>query len=216
MGRRDQLILTGEGGAFSAGLDLPLLVEYGRAELEGFLADFHRTFLRFACLPRPTIAAINGHAVAGGAVIAAACDLRIGVRTILGKGKAPLFGINETAIGLPFPRCAQRIVESAIGDPGHRFEMFMTGELFGPDDALRLGAFTQLVDPEELSAAAEKQARRLAGAGAFAAATVKQELKRELYDLAQTEATDLPFVEAWFSEETQRRLRQVVDQLARK
>ncbi len=207
------LLITGEGSAFSAGLDLPTLLAYDRAQLVAFVRHFHSVFLRLACLQRPTIAVVNGHAVAGGAVLAMACDYRVGVRALAGSGKAPVLGVNEVAIGLPFPRSAAAIVEHSLGGPARAGEMMLTGQLFGPDDAVRCGILHAVVEASELAAAAEHHAKRFAVAGASAAAAVKADLRRSLATLAAEDADDSAFIDAWFSSDTQRRLHEVVSKL---
>src|SRR5436190_4973582 len=71
------LVLTGEGKFFSAGLALPALVRLGRPELRVFMQTFARTMRGLFASPKPVVAAINGHAIAGGAVLALQCDVRI-------------------------------------------------------------------------------------------------------------------------------------------
>jgi enoyl-CoA hydratase len=207
------LLITGEGSAFCAGLDLPTLLSFDRQQMVVFLRQFHSVFLRLACLQRPTIAVINGHAVAGGAVLALACDFRIGVRTIGGSGKAPVLGVNEVAIGLPFPHAAAAIVEHGLGGPARAAELMLTGELVGPDAALRCGILHAVVAADDLRASAEQQAERFARAGASAVAAVKAVLRKPLAMVAAEAADDSAFVDAWFSADTQRRLRAVVAKL---
>ena len=207
------LLITGEGAAFSAGLDLPTLLAFDRGQMVAFLRHFHSVFLRLACLQRPTIAAVNGHAVAGGAVLALACDYRIGVRTIAGSNKVPVLGVNEVVIGLPFPRSAAAIVEHGLGGPARAGELMLTGELFGPDDAVRHGLLHTVVEPGDLQRAAEQHAARFAAAGGSAVAAVKADLCRSLAVLAAEDADDAAFVDAWFSFDTQRRLLAAVSKL---
>lgn|SRR5690606_17422524 len=209
------IVITGEGSAFSAGLELPALLDLDRAALAEFLRRFHRAFLRFACLPRPTIAAINGHAVAGGAVLALACDWRIGARTLPGSDKPPLLGVNEVALGLPFPRSAGAIVAHGLGGPARAAGPMLTGELVDPENALRRGLLHAVVSADELRAAAEARASAFAAGSAAAVAHTKGTLRRDLAALLPAEDGDDHFLDAWFSADTQARLRAVVARLRR-
>lgn len=207
------VVVTGQGGAFSAGLDLPALVGSPRVELARFVAGLHRGFLRLACLPRPTLAAINGHAVAGGAVLALACDMRIAARTLPASDQPVRFGLNETGIGLPFPQSAQAIVEHALGGPAGASELMLTGELIDADAALRLGAVHAVAAAEDLVATVERAAVRYGAATARACAAVKATLTRDLRALAGVSVEDTTFLDMWYGEETQARLQAVVARL---
>ena len=91
------LVLTGEGRAFSAGLDLPEISALDRSALERFIRRFSEVMLRVFALPVPVVAAINGHAIAGGCVLAMQADVR------LAAGGDYRIGLNEVAIGLGLP-----------------------------------------------------------------------------------------------------------------
>lgn len=208
------LIVTGEGSAFSGGLDLRTLIDYDRARLAAFVRRFHGVFLRLACLQRPTIAAVNGHAVAGGAVLAVACDVRIGVRTIGGTDKVPVLGFNEVTVGLPFPRSAAAILEHGLGGPERAADLMLTGRLVEPPEALQRGLLHSVVEAKELTNAAEQAAEHFVRGAASAVAAVKADLKARLVTLAAEPVDDSPFLDAWFSAGTQARLRQVVARLA--
>ena len=88
------LVLTGEGRAFSAGLDLPEVSRLDRGALERFIRRFSEVMLRVFALPVPVVAAINGHAIAGGCVLAMQADVRLAA-----EGDYRI-GLNEVAIGL--------------------------------------------------------------------------------------------------------------------
>jgi len=108
------VIVTGSGRFFSGGLDLNAV---GAGSPDGvFGMDFGRNDGAFALwtLPKPTIAMVNGHAVAGGGIVCLACDLRIAARTQL------KIGLNEVAIGLSFPTGAYEIAAAALGVPALR------------------------------------------------------------------------------------------------
>jgi len=91
------LVLTGEGRVFSAGLDLPALVDLPTAALVDFIGRFTDTMLRLFTLPFPVVAAVNGHAVAGGCVLALQADQRLMAE---GEGR---IGLNEVRLGIGLP-----------------------------------------------------------------------------------------------------------------
>lgn len=204
------LLITGEGSSFSAGLDLRTLIEFDRPRLTAFVRRFHGVFLRVACLQRPTVAAVNGHAVAGGAILAAACDVRIGVDVVAGTGKAPLLGVNEVVLGLPFPRSAAAILEHGLGGAQRALLWMLGGELVDPVRAQARGLLHAVVEAGELRKAAEAAALPLTAGTAAAVGAVKGNLTRRLVRLAAEEAVDDEFVDTWFSPGTQARLRQAV------
>src|SRR5262245_23776931 len=93
-------VLTGQGGIFGAGVDLPALAEGGPGYVRQFLPLLGRLFERLATFPMPMVAAVNGHAIAGGAILMAACDQRL-----LAKGSARV-GLTEVRVGVVFPAWA--------------------------------------------------------------------------------------------------------------
>jgi len=205
------LLITGQGSAFSAGLDLRTLTTFDRPRLAAFVREFHGVFLRLACLQRPTIAVVNGHAVAGGAVLVVACDSRIGVESIAGSGDAPRIGFNEVMLGLPFPLAAAAIIEHALGSGAA--ELMLTGRLLEPAEALQRGLLHTVVAPGDLRHAAEQAAEQYSASSAGAFAAVKASLHRRLVDLAAEHVDDGSFLDAWFSPGAQTRLQQVVARL---
>jgi enoyl-CoA hydratase len=89
------VVITGSGSSFSAGVDLRRTLDGGRSYTEELLVALSRTFRAVFDHPRPTVAAVNGHAIAGGCVLALACDLRL-----MSGGR---IGLTELAVGVPFP-----------------------------------------------------------------------------------------------------------------
>ncbi len=87
----DAIVLTGAGRAFSAGVDLKRLLDGGPDEVEEFLLALDAGLLALYDYPRPAVAAVNGHAIAGGCILVQACDYRlmsggtIGVRRAQGR-----------------------------------------------------------------------------------------------------------------------------------
>lgn len=132
------LVIAGRTGMFSGGLDLKLLPTLSRDGLRELSATFARTMLRVYTLPIPTVAAITGHAIAGGAVLALACDRRYAI-----DGRFRL-QLNEVAIGIPMPSWMAAIASSAI-PPGQHVAALLHARAFAPPESLALGIVNGLV-----------------------------------------------------------------------
>ena len=140
------VVLTGTGGRFSAGLDLgehfPLFAG-DRADVAAWFRDYRATNMRLFSYPRPTVAAVNGHAFAGGLVTAAVCDYRVAV------ADGARFGLNEVPIGIPMPTVYVRMLAYAWGEPVAA-RTSLLGEIFTPAQAHALGMVHELVAAEDL------------------------------------------------------------------
>jgi enoyl-CoA hydratase len=164
------VVLAGRPGAFSAGLDLKLLPTLAAAELHRTLVAFGRTMLRVFTLPIPTVAAVTGHAIGGGAFLALACD-----RRHLADGPFRLH-VNEHSIGLPIPTWALVIAEAAIPSRWHA-EAILHARPYAPADALERGLADGVEAPDGVLAAARAAAAPLAALTTAAYATSKTRLR---------------------------------------
>ncbi|MCB9465453.1 MAG: enoyl-CoA hydratase/isomerase family protein [Candidatus Eisenbacteria bacterium] len=209
------VLLTGQGAAFSAGLDLTTLLQFDREEMEAFVRQFDHVFRRIATLPRPTIAVVNGHAVAGGTVLALACDVRIGADATP-KGTSYVLGLKESAIGLPVPSIVAEIVDVSLPPGARRNEIVLTGSLYAPQDALAVGLLDQVVPASELTSLAESVAQTFTQSTGRATRRLKEQLRPALHEGLTTARDDEAFLDAWFSPETQRRITAVVESLAKR
>jgi enoyl-CoA hydratase len=136
-------VLTGHGGIFSAGVDLLRLRDGGSGYLAGFLPALSEAFLAVFDCPVPVVAAVNGHAVAGGCILASACDHRV---MNAGHGR---IGVTELLVGVPFPVTALEILRFAVGT--HRLaELTSFGRTYPAADALRLGLADEAVAGESV------------------------------------------------------------------
>jgi len=102
------VVLTGYDRYFCAGLDLVTLSDFSRGQMLAFMGQFDRLVLRLFTWPRPVVAAINGHAIAGGCALALACDVRI-----MARGEFRM-GLNEIELGLPLPISALEVARASI------------------------------------------------------------------------------------------------------
>ncbi|MDE2712283.1 MAG: enoyl-CoA hydratase/isomerase family protein [Acidobacteriota bacterium] len=193
------LVLTGNDRFFSAGLDLAGLPE-DRGEMGAFVDAFDELVRRLFLFPCPTVAAVNGHAVAGGAILATACDVRIGATG------AYRIGVSEVQLGVIFPAVAFEVLRAAI-PPERTAEVLLRGRLTGPEDALANGFLHELAEPESLAVRAAERAEELGALPREAYAHTKRELRGGFADraLSQAAAKRERFLDTWFSGESKAR-----------
>ncbi len=137
------VLLTGTGTTFSAGVDLLRLLDGGPDYAQAFIPVLTELFEVVFDFPKPLVAAVNGHAIAGGCVLACAADHRI---MATGSGR---MGIPELHVGVPFPTLALEIMR-LISPPQHFQELFYGGATVLPEEALRRGLVDELVEPTQL------------------------------------------------------------------
>jgi enoyl-CoA hydratase len=185
------VVLTGTGSVFSAGVDLRRVLDGGPPYVLEFLPALNEAILAVFDHPRPVVAAVNGHAIAGGCVLAAACDLRL-----MSGGS---IGMTELLVGVPFPIAILEIVRFATGPAAAG--LMLTGRTTSPVEAHRVGLVDAVVDPGELLAEAVRHAQTLARMPAEAYALTKEQLHRPTRRrIAELRRTDDPrAVELWTS-----------------
>ncbi|BCY11266.1 enoyl-CoA hydratase/isomerase family protein [Actinoplanes sp. L3-i22] len=147
------VVLTGSGRAFSAGVDLWRIVDGGAAYLHAFLPALEAAFRAVFSIGKPVVAALNGHAIAGGAILAAACDHRVMA--------AGTIGVTELQVGVPFPATALEILANAYGGPQAR-RAILAADTLEPAAALTTGRVDELSLPDTLLETAKARARQLA------------------------------------------------------
>ena len=191
------LIVTGAGSCFSAGLDLKILPTYDRAQQQAMVMQVNRLFGALYGLPLPTIAAVNGHAIAGGVILALCCDYRIG-----SEGDYKI-GLAELRVGVPFPVAAMTIVQSELTIPAGRI-MVLTARNSKPQGAVSLGVLDELHPPDFLLPRALEVAREMAELPRDSYRRIKLQLRADA--LARiADAVDNrkePMLDSWLSTET--------------
>jgi enoyl-CoA hydratase len=165
------VIVRGEGRAFCAGNDIKEMPQLGPAEAEALSRRWAEIMDRFARLPQVTIAAIHGHALGGGCMLAAAQDLRI-------AAASARFGLPEVTLGFNPSYGIARLLDVVGGGPAR--DLLLTGRAIGADEALRIGLVTEVVSDEALASTAEALAAHVAGlprAGLAATKAVVAEIR---------------------------------------
>ena len=186
------IIVTGQGKMFSAGVNLITLSEGGAAYVRKFLPALHKLYDAAFFLPKPLIAAVNGHAIAGGAVLAACADRRIMARDV---GR---IGVTELQVGVPFPSMAFEAVRFAV-PPRYLPEFTLSAATYDSAAALQKGWVDEVVEPNALMARAFEVAQSYAALSPPAFAQTKKQIRQAVTERLERsgEATEKAVTEIW-------------------
>jgi enoyl-CoA hydratase len=191
------IVLTGSGKCFSAGVDLPAIVDGGDEYIDRFMTSAWAAFSVVFDHPAPVVAAINGHAIAGGCVLAMAADVRL-----MSSG---LIGLSELVVGVPFPVVALEICRYAMGPSAAR--AVLQAESIDADSALTRGWIDEAVSPDDLLPRAIETARAMGQYAPAAFAAMKEQLHRPAKTMIASSADmDAKVRASWLSEETRGRI----------
>jgi enoyl-CoA hydratase len=199
------VIVTSEGKIFSAGVDLLRAAEGGRKYLRAIVAAIDEMYEEIFYFPKPLIAAINGHAIAGGCVLAACADYRV-----LATGPARM-GVTELLVGLPFPPFAFEVLRATTA-PMHFPKFTASGGTFDTDGALENGFADEAVSPERLLARAQEKARQFAAIRPEAFAVNKLQMRAPARQFLAHDRTGLQkrIMKVWTAPETAENIRAYV------
>jgi enoyl-CoA hydratase len=162
------MVVTGDPPAFSAGIDVKAVPAYDAATRAEMIRCINRCILQFYGLPKPTVAAINGHALGAGLVLALACDFR------LAAAGSYRLGLTEVTAGIPFPAAPLLVVQAELDHDVAR-RLTLSGAVFGPEDSVATTFLDDVAPADQLVPRAIDRATTAARASAYAA--VKRQLK---------------------------------------
>jgi enoyl-CoA hydratase len=206
----DAVVLTGTGSIFSAGADLWKVLESAEdpAYIDRGIVALSRNFEALFTFPRPLVGAVNGHALAGGAILTSACDYRVMA------AESGRIGAVELAAGVPFPAWALEILRFAVNND-HLQEVVIVGRSYKPADAQRLGLIDEVVPPKELMERALKVAGDLAAVPRETFSVTKEMLRAQAVAAARASAadTDERVKAAWRSPEVVAAVRRTMESL---
>lgn len=137
------VVLMGGGKCFSAGLDLKTMITLDKPQLNSLLQLFSDLLIKILDFPCPVVAAVNGHAIAGGAVLTLCCDYAVGVEQEL------KIGLSEVAVGMPLPTLVVELARNRLSAP-RLTEAVLFGRLYSWEDALQVGYLHQSAPAEKL------------------------------------------------------------------
>jgi enoyl-CoA hydratase/carnithine racemase len=164
------LVLTGEGSIFSAGLNVSEILAHDTSYTATLLDSLSEALVRIFACPLPTVAAINGPAIAGGCILACACDQRL-------MAQGARIGVTELRVGVSFPVAAFELVRQACGRDAE--SLIFDAKLLDADEACRRGLVHQVLAPSELQSTAIALAEELASLDSRAYALAKAWSRRE-------------------------------------
>jgi enoyl-CoA hydratase len=193
------VVLTGDGKAFCAGLDLKAIPNYSEAELRRLLDAINRMATAVYGCPVPVIGAINGHAIAGGFVLAMCCDWKI-------VADAPMqVGLTEVRVGVPYPAAALEVVRSEL-HPKVARELVLFGKNMSAAEALAAGIFDESVASDQLLVRAMEKAREAAALPRNAFKVIKHQLRRRALEAcrAAVSGEGEPLRDGWIQPEDAR------------
>jgi len=195
------VVLTGTGTTFSAGVDLFRLLEGGPNYVVKFVPALTNLLERLFLFPKPVVVALNGNAIAGGCLIACACDYKIAVN---GEGK---IGVPEVLVGVPFPPLALEIVRFSAS---HRYfqEIIYFGRYYDMQEGHLRGLVDETVSSDKLLSRAFEMAIKMSEIPADTFRLVKRQLREPYLTTAdRSKVRDEEILKVWCSEETHTTIR---------
>ncbi len=207
------VVVTGTGRIFSAGVDLLRLLDGGAPYIREFLPALSAMFATVFSHAKPVVAAINGHAIAGGCVLACAADRR------LMASDGGRIGVTELLVGVPFPPVAMEIMRCATA-PQYFEDALFGGATYAPPQAVARGWVHELADPDALIERAVAAAKTLAALSPPAFALTKRQTRapalERLARAGERADVDAAIAQIWTAPETLARIRDYVGRTLRK
>lgn len=213
----DAVVVSGASGIFSAGLDVPYLMSLGedRHALHAAWGAFFGAARALAGLRIPVVAAITGHAPAGGCVLSLCCDYRVMARSP-DPARPFTIGMNETQVGLAVPDGAQHLMRRVVGQ--HRAErLLVSGAMVPDEEALRIGLVDELATMEEVVPRALAWLEPLLRLPRAPMLQTRALARADLVRALHPENLHLDrFVDGWYDPDTQAGLRALLARLGKR
>jgi len=198
------LALTGKGKFFSFGFDIPEFLSYSRDEFSDYLKNFTGLLVYMFLYPKPVVAALNGHTIAGGCMLSLACDQRIMV-----SGKAKI-SLNEISFGSSVFAGSTEMLRACVGN-ANAMEILYSGAMYSAEQAQKMGLVDHVAQARDLMETSKKIAGKLAKKPSAAFASIKLLLRKPIADKFVKKEGDAikEFVDIWYSEATWENLKKI-------
>jgi enoyl-CoA hydratase/carnithine racemase len=191
------VILTGEGKFFTFGFDIPEFLSYTKEAFVRYLTKFTGLYTAIFLYPKPVVAALNGHTIAGGCMLAIACDYRI---MVMGNAKISL---NEINFGSSVFAGSVELMKLWLGQKQAE-AVLLSGAMYSAEEALQMGLIDRITTKDDLDGEALKNAREYASQDSAAFRSIKKLLRQSTAEemTKREKASILEFVDIWYSEKT--------------
>ena len=191
------VVLTGEGSFFSFGFDVPELYDYSPEDMTRFVTKITSLFLSIFEFPKPVVAAINGHVIAGGVMLAAACD-----RRVMASGKARV-SLNEITFGASLFAGSLEMLKCVAGHRNAEI-IALGGAMYSAEEGLDLGLIDVVTEPDLVLSEAQNIAREMCKVDMTAFADIKRQLRASIVERIKRDEADQikRFIDIWYSPST--------------
>ena len=198
------IIFTGSGKFFSFGFDVPEFLNYSKSDFIRYLDKFTNFYTYLFLFPKPIVAALNGHTIAGGCMLATACDFRL---MVTGKGKISL---NEITFGSAVLAGSVEMLKYCVGSRNAQSILY-SGAMYSAEEAFELGLVDQVSSEDALAEDARKVAKELAQKDSSAFKSIKHLLRKPAVEemIKREKDAILEFVDIWYSEQTWENLKAI-------
>ena len=205
------IVLTSTNNKFfSIGFDIPELIKLTREDFREFYTAFNQICIDMYTFPKPLIAAITGHAVAGGCILTLCCDYRF-----IAEGKK-LMGLNEIKLGVPLPYPADRILRQIVDDHAAR-TILDTGDFFPPEQTLKMGLVDEVMPLERVVERAIEKIESIQTNSLDAFKLIKRNRieKVEAEIQSSLKAKEEIFIEMWYTDDARRKLKAALEKFSK-
>ena len=191
---------------FSIGFDIPELYGLTKEDFRHFYKSFNQVCMDLYTIPKPSVAAITGHAIAGGTILSLCCDYRF----IANERK--LMGLNEIKLGVPVPYLTDCILQSLVGTRIAR-DVIDSGEFYEPEKLFQMGMVDQVLPQADVLPRSIDKARLLGSMSKKAFEIIKRNRVEtiETRILTQWEVKQEIFIELWYSKKARRQLKEAME-----
>ena len=198
------IVISGYGKFFSFGFDIPEFLSFTKEEFTNYLTKFTDLYTYLFLYPKPVVAALNGHTIAGGCMLALACDNRV---MVAGKGKISL---NEISFGSSVFAGSTEMLRFWIGS-ANATKVLYSGAMYSAEEAMSLGLVHEVLTEDKLMGQARRIASDLASKQSPAFASIKSLLRKPTAEvmMQKEKASIREFVDIWYSEPTWANLKDV-------
>lgn len=200
------VISTNNNKFFSIGFDIPKLYGLNEEDFEIFYRTYNRLCIDLYTFPKPTIAAITGHAIAGGCILALCCDFRF-----IAEGRK-LMGLNEVKLGVPVPYPGDCVLRQLV-EPQNAQIIMEKGEFYHSEELLRMGIVDRMIPVEQVNSKAIDRVKLAGGMPNEAFSLIKRNRKEivEKQILKHLAKKEKFFIECWFSDDARVRLKEAME-----